>query len=1112
MISRLADTSPVAIVKFCLQENNQLAILDSTAIIVDIFGLNAETIIENPSYAWERIHHEDRAKILQEMSESAQAMQPLNRVWRVLHPHKGEVLVDCKAMPEVIDEKGIVWHGYFQNITEIKRAEQENQAHLHFLECMDQVNRAIQGTNNLEQMMSDVLEAILSCFDCDRAWLVYPCDPQSATWSVPMEQTTPEYPGGMQAGEEYPMFAHMAETMTTFLSASEPVTFQLDVESPDSPDVIKDYQVRSLIGTAIYPKLGKPWVFGLHQCSYARVWSNDEKRLFNEIGHRISDGLTSLLISREQRESDERFRQAFEFAAIGMGILSLTGQWLRANPSIYEMFGYSEAELLKLSYQEMTHPEDLQNGQSELERLLADEIPFMQLEKRYLHRNGKYFWARLTTSIVRDANNQPLYFVSQIENIDEQKKSEQSIALLNFAINQVSECIYLLDAKGRIRYVNDETCKTMGYSYEQLLTMSVPQVDPDTQQREWDEHWHELMQQRSIRLETRHITKTGKLIPVEVNANYFEYGGIGYNLALTHNITERKAVENAMREQDERFRQLADNIEEVVWLSNLAMDKILYISPAYQTIWGSSCDPLYENPSQWLKTIFPVDLEIVVNALSKAKVSGEFDIEFRIMRPDRSIRHIHQQAFPIRNDMGEIYRIAGTAQDITERKEQEAHIEYLAYHDSLTALPNRLLTLNRLEHAITHAVRHPEILAVLFLDLDRFKTINDSLGHQAGDLLLQQVGSRLLGVLREEDTIGRVGGDEFLILLPSLGTAEDAAHVASKLLEVLSAPFRVLGRQLHINASIGISLCPRDADNAEILMKYADTALYLAKEQGRGVYRFFSPDLDDRVHARLQLENDLRSAMDNNQLYLHYQPLMDLASGECIGTEALLRWSHPELGIISPVDFIPVAEETGLILPIGNWVLRTACTQAKKWFDAGKSNFRMAVNLSRRQLDYDGLAIDVKRILEETQCPANLLELEVTESSAMQNPEQAIVILNSLHEMGICLALDDYGTGYSSLAYLKRFPFDRLKIDRSFIDGIPTDADDMSIVQTTIILARQLRLNVLAEGVETQAQCDFLKLHGCDEIQGYLYAKPMSSEDVEKRFDYKNYSKGCFEN
>ncbi len=1106
MNSYVADTSPVAIVKFCLLQNNQLTILDSTAVIVDIFGFSADLIIENSSLAWSLIHADDRTNILYEMSQSAQTMQPLNIVWRVLHPQKGELLIDCKAMPEETDGKGIVWHGYFQNITEIKRSEQENQAHLYFLECLDQVNRAIQGTNDLEQMMSDVLEAIRNCFKCDRAWLIYPCDPDSALWSVPMEQTHPDYPGGRTTGLEYPMSNDLAQVMRAYMMSEQPVAMVPDFDSPDTPEMLRQFQIRSQMGTALYPKVGKPWMFGLHQCSYGREWTNDEKRLFSEIGHRLSDGLTSLLIYRDQRESDERFRQAFEFAAIGMGVLSLSGQWLRANHSIYEMFGYSETELLQMTYQEMTHPDDLQKGQAELDQLIADHIPYMQIEKRYRHHNGRYFWARLTTSIVRGTNNQPLYFVSQIEDIEERKKSDQSIALLNFAINQVKECIYMVDRKGGIKYVNHESCHSMGYSYEELIAMSVPQIDPNFSQQVWDEHWQALKQERSVRLETLHKTKNGRIIPVEVNANYFEYDGIGYNLALTHDITERKAVENALREQEERFRQLADNIEEVVWLTDLSMGHLLYISPAYQSIWGRSCESLYEKPSSWLETIHSEDINNVSQALAQGKVTGEYDIEFRIVRPDGSIRHIQQRAFPILNEAGDVYRIAGTAQDITERKEQEAHIEYLAYHDSLTALPNRLLTMDRLGHAITHATRHADVLAVLFLDLDRFKTINDSLGHQAGDLLLQQVGSRLLGVLREEDTIGRVGGDEFLILLPSINTPDDVAHVAQKLLDILSPPFMVVGHQLHVNASIGISLCPRDAVNAETLVKYADTALYLAKEQGRGVFRFFSPELDDRVHARLQLENDLRNAMHTNQLYLHYQPLMDLATGECIGTEALLRWSHPKIGLISPATFIPVAEETGLILPIGDWVLRTACLQAKKWFEAGKTNFRMAVNLSRRQLDYVDLATDIRRILDETGCPAHLLELEVTESSAMQNPEQAIVILNSLHEMGICLAIDDYGTGYSSLAYLKRFPFDRLKIDRSFIDGIPDDADDMSIVHTTIILARQLRLTVIAEGVETQAQCDFLKKHQCDEIQGYLYAKPMSSEDVETRFGFINTS------
>jgi diguanylate cyclase (GGDEF)-like protein len=387
---------------------------------------------------------------------------------------------------------------------------------------------------------------------------------------------------------------------------------------------------------------------------------------------------------------------------------------------------------------------------------------------------------------------------------------------------------------------------------------------------------------------------------------------------------------------------------------------------------------------------------------------------------------------------------------------------------------------------------------VLFVDLDRFKTINDTLGHPAGDMLLQQAGVCLAELLRDEDTVGRVGGDEFLILLPGLDTVQDVAHVTDKIHESLSVPFKVTGHQLHITASIGISLYPRDADKAETLVKYADTALYLAKEQGRDTFRFFSPELDAKVRARLHMENDLRFAIDRDELLLHYQPQMNLSTGQLTGAEALIRWQHPLHGLVSPADFITIAEETGLIIPIGEWVLRTACTQARTWQLAGISGFRISVNLSGRQLEQTEFAATLHRILDETKCDPHLLELEITESTVMNQPEQAIVKLQALHEMGIQLAMDDFGTGYSSLAYLKRFPLDRLKIDKSFVDGIPEDNDDMVIVQTTIVLARQLRLKVTAEGVETEAQQLFLKANRCDEMQGYLLSKPLLAEELEK--------------
>jgi len=972
------------------------------------------------------------------------------------------------------------------------------QKYLQFLQSLDRVNLIIQRADNLEQMMQSLLEEMLAMFDCDRAWLLYPCDPESETWQVPMECTKPDYPGAFAAGMNQPMEPHIAETMQQCLSTAEPFTFRPGLDTGGPAEVARRYGVESLICLAITPKTGKPWLFGLHQCTYPRHWHDDEKRLFSEIGSRVAEGLNSLLITRDLRESEERFRHAFDFAGIGMGLLSIEGRWLRANQVICTMLGYDEAQLQQLTFQELTHPDDLIKGREDLQRLIAGEIAFIQFEKRYRHRQGHYLWAKLTTSIVRDENQQPLYFVSQIENIDQLKKTEDEVALLSFAINRVGESVYLMSEDARFRYINDEVCRQLGYQRNQLLNdMHVPDIDPTCPLSRWQEHWQQLKNEQSITLESTHISKNGRLIPVEINANYFEYNHQGYNLALVRDISERKQAEQALHEQEEQFRQMAENIEEVFWLTDVPKEQVLYVSPAYESIWGLSRESLYNAPRQWLQSIHPDDRDKVLWSAFHQQASGDYDIEYRIIRSDGSVRHIHDRAFPIRNEAGKPYRIAGIAQDITHRKEQEAHIQYLAYHDALTGLPNRALVMDRLDHATAQADRHKNILAVLFLDLDRFKTINDTLGHPAGDSLLQLTAKRLAATLRDEDTVGRVGGDEFLILLPELNSLEDVGHVAEKILASLSAPFLVADYELHVSASIGISLYPRDAENAEALIKYADTALYLAKEQGRSTFRFFSPELDTTVRARLHLENDLRSAIDKNQLFLQYQPLMDLNTGNCSGAEALLRWQHPELGLISPDDFIPIAEETGLIIPIGEWVLTTACLQARLWQEAGMTDFRISVNLSRRQLEQAGLPATLRQILHETGCPPQLLELEITESSTMSNPEQAIIRLNALHEMGIGLALDDFGTGYSSLAYLKRFPLDRMKIDRSFVEGIADDSDDMAIVQTTIVLARQLRLKVVAEGVETTAQHAFLKALGCDEIQGYLFAKPMAAEAVK---------------
>ncbi|MDO9227873.1 MAG: EAL domain-containing protein [Pseudomonadota bacterium] len=441
----------------------------------------------------------------------------------------------------------------------------------------------------------------------------------------------------------------------------------------------------------------------------------------------------------------------------------------------------------------------------------------------------------------------------------------------------------------------------------------------------------------------------------------------------------------------------------------------------------------------------------------------------------------------------------GVMTDISQLKQSEARLEHLAHYDPLTDLPNRLLLQSRLEHALERAERHQQQLAVLFLDLDRFKNVNDSLGHPVGDELLEALARRLSERLREDDTLGRLGGDEFLVLLENLGRAEEAAGVAQTLLQLLDQPFSLpSGHEVYVGASIGISLYPGDGATVTELIKNADVAMFQSKEQGRNTASFYTPTLTVAANERLGMESRLRRALVNGEFVLHYQPQLDAQSGALIGCEALVRWNSPDEGMISPLRFIPLAEETGLIVPLGEWVLRTACAQAKAWRDAGMPPLLMAVNLSGRQLQQRDIVLRVAAVLEETGLPADHLKLELTESMIMGRGEQAVELLHALKALGLFLSIDDFGTGYSSLAYLKRFPIDELKIDQGFVRDIPHDLNDMEIAAAIIAMARNLNLKVMAEGVETQEQLDFLRRQGCHAYQGYLFSRPVPADEFTR--------------
>ncbi len=463
------------------------------------------------------------------------------------------------------------------------------------------------------------------------------------------------------------------------------------------------------------------------------------------------------------------------------------------------------------------------------------------------------------------------------------------------------------------------------------------------------------------------------------------------------------------------------------------------------------------------------------------------------------------------DEHGEVVGLIGVAADITERKRAEARLMQLANFDTLTTLPNRALFHDRLAHALAKSHRSKKLVALLFLDLDRFKTINDSLGHYAGDELLKSVAERLQKTAREVDTVARLGGDEFTVILEGITYNEDATIVARKILEVMGQPFYLDGHEVFVTTSMGIAIYPLDGDNSDDLLKNADTAMYRAKEQGRNGFRFYTADMNAKAVEHLIMESSMRHALERSEFEVYYQPQIDVHSRELTGFEALLRWRHPDLGLLYPSQFLPLAEDNGLIVIIGEWVLHHVCAQAAQWQRGGLPPVRVAVNLSGRQFRQDNLVESVARALQESGLSPHLLELEITENFLLDNIQSAIITLNRLHDLHVQLAMDDFGTGYSSLSYLKRFPLNSLKIDQSFVRDISTDPDDAAIAEAIIALAKTLRLRVMAEGVETEEQLYFLRSRGCDQAQGFLINAALPAEQVLPWFQSRNSQRTAFE-
>lgn len=563
-----------------------------------------------------------------------------------------------------------------------------------------------------------------------------------------------------------------------------------------------------------------------------------------------------------------------------------------------------------------------------------------------------------------------------------------------------------------------------------------------------------------------------------------------------------RELQSALQERDmalslsQRHLRLAEKIIETSLEGIMVTDAhgtIQMVNPAFTRLTGYTLAEIAGKKPNMLNSGVH-DRQFYEAMWTELRSSGQWYGEIWNRHKDGKLHPELLTITAITNDKGRTTHYAALFSDITELKENEERIRRLAYFDNLTGLPNRRLFNDRLAVALAHAHRSRQNLAVMFLDLDRFKRVNDSLGHEIGDCLLKEVACRIRGCIREDDTVARVAGDEFFILLPEVAGADEAAKTARRIIDAIKRPIAVDGRDLLVTSSLGVSLYPDDGTTAEALIKNADAAMYRAKDLGRNSFQLYTPSINARSFEHLAMEHSLHRALERNEFLLYFQPVIDLNSGRVVAAEALLRWQHPDLGLISPAEFIPIAEETGLILPIGDWVIRTGCEQLRAWQAQGLRPVSVALNMSGQQFRQQNPAAQARRILHETGIDPALLTFELTESVIMKDAETTIAMLQQIHSMGCAIAIDDFGTGYSSLSYLKRFPVSALKVDRTFVHDVPKDKDAAAIVSAVINLAHNLRLTVVAEGVETEEQLHFLREQGCDYVQGYLLGGPVSAE------------------
>ncbi|HXH40353.1 MAG TPA: EAL domain-containing protein, partial [Thermoanaerobaculia bacterium] len=768
-------------------------------------------------------------------------------------------------------------------------------------------------------------------------------------------------------------------------------------------------------------------------------------------------------------------------------VVDLDGKIRVANHAASVMLGYPDSALLGKHIRSIVSPEEnLTTGQ------LLHSLGTLEQNMGWCTAAGARIDVLATSSFVRDDSGNPVGIVYAATDVTERRRVEQALRegehryRTLFEGNPLPMWVYDYETLSFIA-VNEAAVQHYGYGKDEFLRMTIEDIRPP----EDIGLLRAALTSRRDRNEPRvfrHRKRNGQIFDAEVISFEFISAGRRSRLVIAVDVTERRSAEQRLRESEERYRLLFERNLAGVYRSTID-GRILDGNDAIARMFG------YRDRDAFLaQTAYSLynSREDRNRLMAQVREYGSLsNVEVRMRRRDGTPVWVIESMTLLDGGV-----LEGTIVDITDRKTAQEQMEYQAYHDALTSLPNRLLFRDRIEIALAHSKRHRTAAAVMFLDLDQFKLVNDSLGHTVGDQLLQEVATRLVLSIRADDTVARMGGDEFTVLLTDIKEAGSLSIVAQKLLDAISQPMVIEGHELYVTTSIGIACSPEDGTDAETLLKRADGAMYRAKEAGRNNFQFATSMAMEITSERLVIERSLHHAFEREEFVVHYQPMTNLLTGNVVGAEALIRWNHPERGLMPPDDFIPIAEECGLILPIGEWVLRTAVKQMKGWH-AEHGPLRVAVNLSARQFQQRDLTTMIERILSDNDYPPELLDVEITESTAMQNADVSLAVMKRLKQMGVRISIDDFGTGYSSLSYLKRFPIDTVKIDQNFVRDLTDVSNDGAIITAVISMARALNLRVVAEGVETEAQLAFLRKENCEVVQGFLHSRPVSAAEFE---------------